>query len=31
MNVYYWILALVFFVIGKTVFKKMKVHFADVL
>ena len=31
MGIYYWIIAILFLVIGKTVFNKMKIHFADVL
>ena len=31
MALYYWIAALLFLLLGKTVFRKLKVHFADVL
>ena len=28
---YYWIIAIFLFIIGRTIFKKLKIHFADVL
>ena len=31
MGIYYWIVAILFCIIGKKVFNKLKVHFADVL
>lgn len=30
-GLYYWIVAIILFIIGNRIFKKMKVHFADVL
>lgn len=30
-TVYYWVIAILFFVLGRTVFNRLKVHFADVL
>lgn len=31
MGIYYWVIAFLFFIAGKKIFRKMKVHFADVL
>lgn len=31
MGVYYWMVAIIFVIIGRKLFRKMKVHFADVL
>lgn len=31
MGVYYWLVAIIFVIIGRKLFRKMKVHFADVL
>ena len=31
MTIYYWILTIVLFIIGTKIFKKLKLHFADVL
>lgn len=31
LTVYYWMFTLIFFVIGRHIFKKLRVHFADVL
>ncbi len=30
-NIYYWVVVLLFFVLGSNIFKKMRPHFADVL
>ena len=30
-TIYFWIVSLILFAIGITVFKKLKIHFADVL
>ena len=31
MGIYYWAVALIFLLAGRKVFRKMKMHFADVL
>ena len=31
LTIYFWVVAIVLFVLGSTIFKKLKIHFADVL